>query len=66
MVLVVLAFVVLTAAAMLDAYGPCVGRRDAGKAAGCFIGLFAFFALVCLTKLFCVASNHPRRFHAPH
>ena len=64
MVLVVLAFVVLTAAAMLDAYGPCVGRRDTGKAAGCFIGLFAFFALVCLT--FCLTSDHPRRIYAPH
>ena len=46
MILVVLAFVVLTCAAMLNAYGPCVARGDAGKAAGCFIGLFAFFLLV--------------------
>lgn len=49
MVLVVLAFVVLTAAAMLDAYGPCVGHAHIGKAAGCFIGLLAFFFLVSLS-----------------
>ena len=46
MILVVLAFVVLTGAAMLDAYGPCVGRARSGKAFGCFIGLLVFFSLV--------------------
>ena len=46
MILVVSAFVILTAAAMLDAYGPCVGHAGAGQAAGCFIGLLAFFSLV--------------------
>lgn len=46
MILVVSAFVILTAAAMLDAYGPCVGHAGAGEAAGCFIGLLAFFFLV--------------------
>lgn len=46
MLLVVLGFVILTSAAMLDAYGPCVGSRDIGKAAGCFIGLLVFHVLV--------------------
>ncbi|CAK0786961.1 hypothetical protein CVIRNUC_010175 [Coccomyxa viridis] len=48
MILVVSAFVVLTAAAMLDAYGPCVGHAGAGEAAGCFTGLLAFFFLVVM------------------
>ena len=46
MILVVLAFVILTAAAMLDAYGPCVGHAGAVEAAGCFIGLLVFYSLV--------------------
>ncbi len=46
MILVVVAFVVLTAAAMLNAYGPCVGHERVGKAFGCFIGILAFFSLV--------------------
>ena len=48
MILVVLAFVILTAAAMLDAYGPCLGRAGGGKAFGCFIGLLTFFSLVSM------------------
>ena len=61
MVLVVLAFVVLTGAAMLDAYGPCVGRAGAGKAFGCFIGLLVFFSLVSMLSNTMRASQERRQ-----
>lgn len=64
MILVVLAFVVLTGAAMLDAYGPCVGRARSGKAFGCFIGLLAFFSLVSNLQVSCVLSKEEHSVHA--
>ena len=46
MILVVFFFVLLTAAALLDAYGPLVHSPDIGQAAGSLLGLLVFFALV--------------------
>jgi hypothetical protein len=50
MILVVFFFVLLTAAALLDAYGPLVHGPDRGQAAGSLLGLLIFFALVCMLK----------------
>ena len=46
MVLVVFFFVLLTAAAVLDVYGPSVHSPDVGQAAASLLGLIVFFALV--------------------
>lgn len=48
MILVVLFFVVLTAAALLDAYGPDLRGASRGHAAASLLGLVVFFALVGL------------------
>ena len=52
MILVVSFFVLLTAAALLDVYGPQVHSSDRGQAAASLLGLVLFFALVrCIHSL---------------
>ncbi len=66
MILVVVAFVVLTAAAMLNAYGPCLGHERVGKAFGCFLGLLVFFSLVRISlEALTRSSLQGDNLHAP-